>query len=807
MNRSRTWLVTSIATAVLAVSACTSSTVEERLGAASLADTPPLDCTTCTQNHRTCDWSGGGVAVCGGCQSGFTANATEQCVATAGCTTLDCGPSQCAPGQVWDDGLGKCRAAKTCASLTCAAPAVCQEATTTTDAFCGSAACPTPPGSNDAFGFYPLASASTGDAGGADAGSPPSACVVCGFGPACLDPGETGNLLATSGTGPASCVCEVSDGYFLSSVTGTTVACDADGDGWVNENAQEVRDNPNPVLASTARCHVRTISKVILENENHQRTEIPISPADFPAGLPLYESERNDTYYPPSTPNPVDTYRAIGNGKLLNSFTKVCASGDFNDNGTEDVAEEYHPPNVALGPGFSADRLARKALVSYYKAYMQFGYFLELHNGWYEPPASGTGPGAYHVQERLRTASGAAGVPIVNKTDPGSYWNECPRHVDAAYSAADAASRIGGDFSLAAGSWGEMAHHSQFKCVQILPQSEYQTAADSEITAPELVFTQGPSVARATSSQPNAPIELLPGTFNDACTPDGTKLLTPPGPNPSFPAITCAQPLLMNDTGIGWVSVGGNENYDPAGHYVRGCTDLCKEPANGACGDPNARSCSDPTGLPVCAPVDQCANGTLTCPTGIGGQKCVTNPGSPSVCVSCGSGYRSDGKTCSEVMLCAEHLSNCQTGPSGSICVRYGEASYGCQACGYGYQSDGYTCSEIDVCAAGWYSCDPHAHCYQDGVGHGGCSCDYPWTGPGNVCYPPNPCLTKNGGCNANATCTNHNGTASCACKTGYTGDGHTCTPKPPPPPPTCQSKCNGDPTCICMCARPRRIC
>jgi hypothetical protein len=41
----------------------------------------------------------------------------------------------------------------------------------------------------------------------------------------------------------------------------------------------------------------------------------------------------------------------------------------------------------------------------------------------------------------------------------------------------------------------------------------------------------------------------------------------------------------------------------------------------------------------------------------------------------------------------------------------------------------------------------------------------------------PNPCLTQNGGCSASATCTNVNGTASCACNSGFTGNGLTCTP------------------------------
>ncbi|KAI9007809.1 hypothetical protein DFJ74DRAFT_740086 [Hyaloraphidium curvatum] len=43
----------------------------------------------------------------------------------------------------------------------------------------------------------------------------------------------------------------------------------------------------------------------------------------------------------------------------------------------------------------------------------------------------------------------------------------------------------------------------------------------------------------------------------------------------------------------------------------------------------------------------------------------------------------------------------------------------------------------------------------------------------------PNPCLTNNGGCHAQANCTNSNGAARCACRIGWTGNGRTCTRNP----------------------------
>ena len=39
-----------------------------------------------------------------------------------------------------------------------------------------------------------------------------------------------------------------------------------------------------------------------------------------------------------------------------------------------------------------------------------------------------------------------------------------------------------------------------------------------------------------------------------------------------------------------------------------------------------------------------------------------------------------------------------------------------------------------------------------------------------------NECLTNNGGCHTNATCTNTIGSFTCACKSGYSGNGRNCS-------------------------------
>ncbi|MFM2152088.1 MAG: hypothetical protein RL199_523, partial [Pseudomonadota bacterium] len=92
-----------------------------------------------------------------------------------------------------------------------------------------------------------------------------------------------------------------------------------------------------------------------------------------------------------------------------------------------------------------------------------------------------------------------------------------------------------------------------------------------------------------------------------------------------------------------------------------------------------------------------------------------------------------------------------------------------CTACSTGTTSTGGTssCTAIN-CAAGQYwngsACTSCAAGYTSGGGYV------------TSCTDINECLMSNGGCSANATCTNVPGTRTCACNAGYTGNGTTCT-------------------------------
>ena len=73
--------------------------------------------------------------------------------------------------------------------------------------------------------------------------------------------------------------------------------------------------------------------------------------------------------------------------------------------------------------------------------------------------------------------------------------------------------------------------------------------------------------------------------------------------------------------------------------------------------------------------------------------------------------------------------------------------------------------------------CDPVATCALDSAGVASCTCPSGYSGDGHTCADIDECALGLGGCDANATCSNTNGSHVCSCNPGYAGTGFSCQP------------------------------
>ncbi|MEZ4402064.1 MAG: EGF domain-containing protein [Kofleriaceae bacterium] len=97
-------------------------------------------------------------------------------------------------------------------------------------------------------------------------------------------------------------------------------------------------------------------------------------------------------------------------------------------------------------------------------------------------------------------------------------------------------------------------------------------------------------------------------------------------------------------------------------------------------------------------------------------------------------------------------------------------------ACDDGFTGDGQTCTDVDECATGNGGCAAEAVCTNTAGGNT-CACGAGYTGDGMTCADIDECATNNGGCAAEATCANLPGSRVCTCNPGQVGDGVTCRP------------------------------
>ena len=401
------------------------------------------------------------------------------------------------------------------------------------------------------------------------------ACETCDSIPRCKSAGETGVLLIR-GPDDTRCACETRDGYFYSARTASATACDADGDGFTNLEAVSAAAASDPVVRANMRCEVRRVQAIVLQSEAGDTHSIDVTDA-FAAGLPLYESARDDGAKDAGT---LPRYQ-LSDGRALaprevNGFTKACISpgADANDDGVPDVDEWS---GSALDPArYAADA----ELLAAVRKYVEFSHFLELHDGWYEAPTKKRATAIYRIAEKTRNPSDADHVAVRYPDGTAKYVDTCTRHIDALYSG-DSPNTIGGDFS-AYGDDPAMTHHSQFKCLRIVSAGSYKQAGSDETSAPERAFLKNGAIARKDSGGAEHSYDW---TLNDCFADDGAE--SPPRAaemiNPRFAHVHCSPSAAPALDTVRWAAVsftpyaGPYKSYFDRGGYQRGCADECLE--------------------------------------------------------------------------------------------------------------------------------------------------------------------------------------------------------------------------------------
>jgi hypothetical protein len=97
-------------------------------------------------------------------------------------------------------------------------------------------------------------------------------------------------------------------------------------------------------------------------------------------------------------------------------------------------------------------------------------------------------------------------------------------------------------------------------------------------------------------------------------------------------------------------------------------------------------------------------------------------------------------------------------------------------ACPAGYAGDKWAegCTDIDECATAADNCDANATCTNTD-GSYDCECEPGYEGDGKSCVAQGNCEPA---CDDNATCVSVGGEKQCQCNVGFSGDGVTCTPE-----------------------------
>ncbi|MDH5491315.1 MAG: hypothetical protein OEY14_05125, partial [Myxococcales bacterium] len=466
----------------------------------------------------------------------------------------------------------------------------------------------------------------------------------------CAVEGSTGRPWPFADVGD-SCICETLPGYFFD--TGGVIApvlCDADGDGWVRQEVQDLLDaaSPDAAVVANARCTIREVDRVRLVDEYGVGSEISSCEEGLIQDLStetctrqplrLFETQRNDVPGEAARLGEALPYAAGGRrlrAEELNSLTKACVSilGDYDHDGIEDIGQSQPMPadTSALGEG------ARLR---------SFAHFVELYTTAYEAPTGLEPYGTLIIAERSRCGSdfslGYGADASYDAADASTYWRNCERRRDPSFNA-DAAGagtdfgqwgcaarsgscdasatpahpslaslpdpsaellrdhglcELGGDLP-ADGAWRGMNHQSQFKCVQVVIDGTATNTYDREQSA---FAATGTLVMNACQ-------------VSDCAGASGcTDSIGPARIDAYSPILECAKIArgdAIADGVVGWAAI----TYQPYGHVATGGVPMGDTTYNGGCINEDAEYpslCPDPE-FGYCSAASESASGRYRC--------------------------------------------------------------------------------------------------------------------------------------------------------------------------------------------------